>query len=211
LTAAPDGWDWFTYINDDDLLAPGFDRLLAAHARAGKPATVAYGDIMNIDREGRPLGRMTVARSPGQMPALLQQGISPTGQQGMLFGAPVVRSLHGYRLQFKLCADLDFWARAHAAGFGFVYYPWTVGCFRIQPGQLSGDVALTREELRAVTTESFPRPTTALARRLARWRFRLANAPRYLERWRAVGRLTSSESLLGGGGQAKARAKGVQP
>ena len=201
LAAVPDGWDWFTYINDDDLLAPGFSRLLARHCRPENAATVAYGDIMNIDPAGRPLGRMTVERQPRRMPALLQQGISPAGQQGMLFGAPVVRSLGGYRLQFKLCADLDFWARAHHRRFRFEYYPWTVGCFRIQPGQLSGDVGLTRRELDAVTGESFPVPVSALARRMARWLYRLANLPRYLERWRSVGRLTTSESLLGGGAQ----------
>ena len=200
LAAAPEGWDWFTYINDDDLLAPGFSRLLARHCLPENTATVAYGDIMNIDSAGLPLGRMTVERSPRRMPALLQQRISPAGQQGMLFGAPVVKALGGYRLEFKLCADLDFWARAYAAGFRFVYYPWTVGCFRIQPGQLSGDVALTGRELDAVTAESFPTRISAPAKWLAYWLYRFANAPRYLERWRAVGRLTSSETLLGTGG-----------
>ncbi len=200
LAAAPAGWEWFTYINDDDLLAPHFNALLARHCRPENANTVAYGDIMNIDSAGHPLGRMTVEATPRRMPALLQQGISPAGQQGMLFGAPVARALGGYRLQFKLCADLDFWVRAHAAGFRFVYYGQTVGCFRIQPGQLSGDIMLTRQELDAITAENFPRTASPAARRLARWLYRLANAPRYLERWRAVGRLSTSESMLGSGG-----------
>lgn len=197
LAAVPEGWDWFTYINDDDLLEPaGFSQLLARHCQPENAGTVAYGDILNIDPAGRPLGRMTTERSPGRMPALLQQGISPAGQQGMLFGAPVVRRLGGYRLEYRLCADLDFWARAHAAGFRFVNYPWTVGKFRIQPGQLSGDVSLTRRELAAVTAESFPDAVPAPARWLARVLYRLANAPRYLERWRAVGRFSRSEAML---------------
>lgn len=197
LAAAPDDWDWFTYINDDDLLEPaGFSRLLARHCRPENAATVAYGDILNIDPAGHSLGRMTVERFPRRMPALLQQGISPAGQQGMLFGAPVVRALGGYRLEFRLCADLDFWARAHGQGFRFVYYPWTVGRFRIQPGQLSGDVTLTRRELAAVTTESFPLAVSAPGRWAARALYRLQNAPRYLERWRAVGRLSRSEAML---------------
>lgn len=211
LAAAPEGWDWFTYINDDDLLAPGFSRLLARHCRSENAATVAYGDIMNIDSAGLPLGRMTVERSPGRMPALLQQRISPAGQQGMLFGAPVVRALGGYRLEFKLCADLDFWARAHSAGFRFVYYPWTLGCFRIQPGQLSGDVGLTSRELDAVTAASFPKRISTPAKWLAYWLYRFANAPRYLERWRAVGRLTSSETLLGSGGTLDSGGAAVRP
>lgn len=197
--AGSGGWDWFTYINDDDALAPGFAQLLARHCRPENAATVAYGDIMNMDAAGEPLGRMTVESDPRRIPALLQQGISPLGQQGMLFGEPVVRALGGYRLEYKLCADLDFWARALAAGFRFVYYPWTVGRFRIQAGQLSGDVALTRREQNAITARSFPAPTPALAQRWARLRYRLGNAPRYLERMRAVGFATSDQILARGG------------
>ena len=211
LAAAPEGWDWFTYINDDDLLAPGFSRLLARHCHPENAATVAYGDIMNIDAAGLPLGRMTVERSPRRMPALLQQRISPAGQQGMLFGSPVVKALGGYRLEFKLCADLDFWARAHSAGFRFVYYPWTLGCFRIQPGQLSGDVALTSHELDAATAASFPVQISTLRKSLAYLLYRLANAPRYLERWRAVGRLTTSETLLGSGGTLDSAGAALRP
>lgn len=199
LAAAGDGWQWFTYINDDDLLSPGFSRLLERHCRPENAATVAYGDILNIDGAGRPLGRMTIESDPRRIPALLQGGISPLGQQGMLFGEPVVRALGGYQLDFKLCADLDFWARALAAKFRFVYHPWTVGCFRIQPGQLSGDVAVTKREQARVTNECFPQPAGPLVRRLTRWNYRLRNAPRYLERWRAVGRFTTSDAMLGGG------------
>jgi hypothetical protein len=197
LQAAGDDWDWFTYINDDDLLSEGFARLLTQHCRPENAATVAYGDIMNIDGAGRPLGRMTIESHPARIPALLQAGISPLGQQGMMFAREVVRALVGYRLEYKLCADLDFWARALTGGYRFVYYPWTVGCFRIQPGQLSGDVGLTRSEQARVTREVFPQPTGALQQRLARWSYRLRNSPRYLERWRALGRLSTSDAMLG--------------
>ncbi len=198
LSAAGEGWDWFTYINDDDALdAAGFSRLLEKHCQLQNAATVAYGDILNIDAGGRSLGRMTIEANPRRIPALLQGGISPLGQQGMLFARETVRALGKYRLDFRLCADLDFWARALAGGHRFVYYPWTVGRFRIQPGQLSGDVSLTRREQDRVTHENFPAPVGATARRLASWKYRLCNAPRYLERWRAVGRLTTSDTMLG--------------
>ena len=114
----------------------------------------------------------------------------------MLFGRPVVDALGGYRLQFKLCADLDFWARAHSKGFRFVFYPWTVGSFRIQPGQLSGDTGLTRREQDVITAECFPDPVSGSGRRVARILYRLYNLPRYLERWRALGRLSTSDKML---------------
>ena len=129
----------------------------------------------------------------------------------MLFGAPVVRALGGYRLEYKLCADLDFWARAHAKGFRFAYYPWTVGSFRLQPGQLSGDIARVRHELDTVTSECFPTLVSTVARRTARFLYRFHNAPRYLERWRALGRLSRSEAMFDQGRPAPAAAPSSPP
>ena len=106
--AAGVSWDWFTYINDDDLLSPGFAELVRRHCRPDRLASVAYGDILNVDPADRPLGRMTVERRGQDLPLLLQTGISPVGQQGMVFGAPVVRALGGYSREYRLCADLGF-------------------------------------------------------------------------------------------------------
>lgn len=205
--AAGVSWDWFTYLNDDDLLSPGFVELVRRHCRPERLASVAYGDILNVDTADRPLGRMTVERWGRRLPLLLQTGISPVGQQGMLFGAPVVRALGGYSLDYRLCADLDFWARAHALGFPFRYYPFEVGRFRLQPGQLSGDVALTRREQADITARLFPRRASALTLRLARAWYRLTNFPRYLERRRALGgRLPTSDALLASAGTGVAPA-----
>lgn len=202
LAAADDlglAWDWFTYLNDDDLLSPGFAELVRRHCRPERAASVAYGDILNIDPADRSLGRMTVERRGERLPRLLQAGISPVGQQGMVFGAPVVRALGGYAREYRLCADLDFWARAHARGYPFQYYPWEVGRFRIQPGQLSGDVELTRREQADITARQFPGQLSPVARRLVQGRYRLANLPRYLERRRALGgRLSTSDAMLAG-------------
>ena len=195
-------WDWFTYINDDDLLTPHFGEMVRRHCTPANLRSVAYGDIMNIDAASRPLGRMTVEPAPARMPAILQCGMSPTGQQGMLFGRPVVEELGGYTLQYKLCGDLDFWARAHAAGFTFHYYPLEVGRFRMQAGQLSGDVGLTRRELADITARCFPKAVSAPLKLAAKLRYRLFNAPRYVERLRAVGSLATSEQVLASGGKS---------
>ena len=192
-------WDWFTYINDDDLLAPGFSAMVERHCARGDLNSVAYGDITNIDTGGKPLGRMTIERDARYFAPLLQQGISPTGQQGMLFGATVVKALREYDLSYKLCGDLDFWVRAHARGSLFCYYPIEVGRFRIQTGQLSGDVMLTRRELKVIVDRHFPAPAGRFSKRYSKMRYRIYNLPRYLERWRSLGRLTTSESLLQSG------------
>lgn len=192
-------WDWFTYINDDDLLTPAFAKMAHRHARAGNLRTVAYGDIETIDAGGKSLGRMTVEANPAYFAALLQGGISPTGQQGMLFGAEVVHALRHYDLRYRVCADLEFWARACAGGFAFRYYPLAVGSFRIRPGQISGEVELLRQQVEEITRLHFPAPVSALGRRYARLRYRLANLPRYLGRLRSVGLARSLDVLQTGG------------
>lgn len=198
--ARGDAWDWFTYINDDDLIAPAFRELVRRHCRPENLATVAYGDIDNIDGAGRSLGRMTVEPHPARLPALLQQSISPLGQQGTLFGRPVVEALGGYTLEYKIVGDADYWVRAYAQGFRFQYYPLLVGQFRLRAGQISGDPDLTRRELADSTRKHLPQPTSPFARRYARLRYRIYNAPRYLARWRAVGWTSSDGLLLGSGG-----------
>lgn len=190
-------WKWFTYINDDDRLAPGFGELVKRHCRTAETDTVAYGDIVNIDSAGQPLGRMTVEKNPRYFADVLRAGISPTGQQGMLFGAEVVEALEGYSLEYKLCSDLDFWVRAYAARFRFHYYPLHVGSFRIQPGQLSGDYMLTSRELDDITRRHLGgKALSPVKKRYIRWRYRFLNAPRYFERWKALGRMPTSKDIM---------------
>ncbi len=192
-------WDWYTYLNDDDLLTEEFAGMLSRHAARYDLASVAYGDVRTIDEDGASLGLMTVESNPGYFPALLQGGISPVGQQGMVFGAPVVRALSGYDLRYSVCADLDFWARACAQGFKFQYHGMEVGRFRVRRGQISGDVSLLSRQMEEITRQHFATPVSSAARRFARWRYRCRNLPRYLGRLRVVGFASSLEVLQTGG------------
>ena len=171
------------------------------HCRLENTGTVAYGDIRLIDRRDRSLGHMTVEKNPYRFGALLQGGISPLGQQGMLFSEAVVRTLGGYQPGIRQCGDLDFWARAYAAGYAFRHYHGTVGRFRLQPGQLSGDVAVTKREQDEITHRCFPDAASPLERWVVRTAFRARNARRYVERWRAVGAWRRSNQMLEMGGE----------
>ena len=108
--------------------------MFQGHAVAANCNTVAFGCISNIDKTGRKMMGMTVGPNPQQYPTLLQMGISPTGQQGMIFGRQVVKAVGFYSTRYKLCGDLDYWCRAMAAGFRFVFYPLEAGQFRVQAG-----------------------------------------------------------------------------
>jgi GT2 family glycosyltransferase len=190
-------WDWFTYINDDDLLLPGFSEAFYRHMRSVASEPVIYGDVDLVDEDDRTISRVTTERNPRWIPALLQQGISPLMQQGMLFRRDIVRKLKGFDLRYRLCADLDFWLRAYAAGSIFRYYPRRVAQFRLRSGQLSGSTATTQREQDEIVKRHLPVPVTPWNVRLARWRYRAFNLPRYLERTRTRGIRTSYQLLQG--------------
>jgi GT2 family glycosyltransferase len=197
LESTPEGWDWFTYINDDDELTPGFADVAREHFQRAKPEPVVYGNVEVISEDGSPISLITTERTPRYSAPLLQQGISPLNQQGMLFAASVVRELGGFDTRYKLCADLDFWLRAYAAGHAFRYYPITVGKFRLRGGQLSGDVSVTVREQDDIVRRALPARPSALFLRWAKLRYRLLNLPRYLQRSRVAGWSTSNELLAG--------------
>jgi glycosyltransferase involved in cell wall biosynthesis len=197
LNKVTEGWDWFTYINDDDMLLPGFSEAFYRHMRSVASEPVIYGDVDLIDENGGVISRITTERDPAWIPALLQQGISPLMQQGMLFRRDIVRRLKGFDLRYRLCADLDFWLRAYTAGAKFRYYPKRVAQFRLRSGQLSGNTATTRHEQDEIVQRHLPVPVTPWSVRFARWRYRACNLPRYLERTRARGFRTSYQLLQG--------------
>ncbi len=195
LAGAPGNWEWFTYINDDDVLLPGFATVLQRHLARSAPEPVTYGDVELIDEAGGHVGLVTVERNPGWIPALLQEGISPVMQQGMLFHRACVTRLGGFDTRYRLCADLDFWLRARAAGERFRYYPVPVAQFRLRRGQLSGNTARTILEQDSIVRRHFPDQLPAWRRHVACWRYRLHNFPRYLERIRSRGFRTSYRML----------------
>jgi Glycosyltransferase like family 2 len=199
LRAAGEDWDWFTYINDDDELAPDFSAVAQRHFTRPDPEPVVYGNVRVIDDSGQTISFLTTENSPRFIPALLRAGISPLNQQGMLFRRSVVRELGEFNPKYRICADLDFWARALAAGHRFRYYPVEVGRFRMRRGQISGDVDLTIREQDEIARRLFPNAGGALNRLVAKWRYRIRNLPRYIARSRRVGLVSSNHMLSHGG------------
>jgi hypothetical protein len=199
--ATSEAWGWFTYINDDDALAPGFGSVFEEHTARASAEPVTYGSVRLINEKGDTISFLTTERSPSFIPALLHAQISPLNQQGMLFRRDAVEALGGFDLRYRLCADLDFWARAMAAGFAFRHYPQEVGRFRIRRGQLSGDVSVTLREQDEIVHRAFPKMTKN-QQLFAKWRYRLMNLPRYVARSRKVGWTSSYRLLANGAGQS---------
>jgi hypothetical protein len=203
LKASPGGWEWFTYINDDDLLLPRFGELVLRHAARPDPEPVAYGDVELVREDGRVVSRVTNERRPAWIPALLQQGISPLMQQGMLFHRDSVGRLGGFDTRYRLCADLDFWLRAYCGGDRFRHHPMVAARFRLRTGQLSSDTSQTIREQDEIVARHLPSRVSAAVKTWARWRYRACNLPRYLERIRSSGFRTSYELLASGASPSK--------
>lgn len=202
IQAANFKWDWFTYINDDDSLLPGFGRVMLQNLRDPSPAPVVYGDVDLVNEDGSRISCITTAENPAWIPALLHQSISPLMQQGMAFRRDVVDRLGGFDLRYRLCADLDFWLRAYAAGERFRYHPESVAQFRLRHGQLSADTSVTQREQDAIVARHLPRRSGALERLSTKLLYRTYNLPRYLERFRNRGLRTSYAILQEGAPKA---------
>ncbi|TVR46676.1 MAG: hypothetical protein EA425_16915 [Puniceicoccaceae bacterium] len=191
--AAGDGcWDFCTYLNDDDVLLPGFAALLAAAGTASAEA-ILYGDVTYLDTNGGPAGRMPVCAREQDLAPLWQAGITPMTQQGTLIGHDAWKAAGGFDPGFRLAGDFAFWAAALRAGVPFRHCPALVAGFRLRPGQLSADRAAMEAEFARVRKAGLGPPAGRLRRALAILRFRWRHRGIYLRRLLRGGALTSSE------------------
>ena len=197
IAAATDEWDAFTYINDDDLLLPGF----AAHAQAlegaGARPMIAYGNVKLIDGRGRRLGAIPVSQFPSMNRALYAQRIEPVYQHGTLITRAALTTLRGFDASFHFCGDSEFLARACISGVPFMRSGGSaVAAFRLRTGQLTKNRAAMVAERAAVDAKlgligCEPR----LRRWLARLAFRSGNLPIYAERVARHGFVSFDELL----------------
>jgi GT2 family glycosyltransferase len=189
-------WDFFTYINDDDFFGFEFSFVLRKHLEEF-PNCFAFGNVHIINDAGFRFTSIPVETNPSWFEALLSQGISPLNQQGMIVPRELWDKLGGFRTEYKLCADLDFWLRAHRMGWPFKYYPFEVGCFRIREGQLSGDTKKLEAEIAEVVARDAPRKIGWLEKFYARWQFRILNASIYIRRLLTGHRIRGMEIMAG--------------
>jgi len=191
LVHAPDpNWEWFTWINDDDMFLPGFarhaDRALQFGGRR-PDAPWMYGPVRLGNAEGDDLGRLAIARCPGDIVGLAQSGINPLNQQGLLVPRVWVERLGPIREDLRICADVDFWLRAAVAGAPFRRSAEDLALFRLRRGQISGDEGRHRQEFAEVVTQLTGAPRRSASLALARLRFRLGNLAVYFDRVRRCG------------------------
>ncbi len=178
LAKIPD-WDAFTYINDDDLLLPGFGQLLKRlpHGLDG----VHYGRVRMIDAEGQALGRIPISRNPRLNAVLYRSGIEPVYQHGTVIPRRVLEKVGRFDESYRLCGDSEWLARACLGGCRFTYCSSDVAAFRIRSGQLSRNVQAMGAERERFRRFLGPQPCWR-RRVLAVVAFRAGNIGVYLAR-----------------------------
>ena len=197
LAAATGEWDAVTYINDDDLLLPGFAAQARTLERAGSGPMIAYGNVKLIDGRGRRLGAIPVSPFPSLNRALYAQRLEPVYQHGTLVSRAALAALRGFDESFRFCGDSEFLARACVAGVPFLRTGGPpVAAFRLRTGQLTKHRAAMRAERTKVDEKlGLLAPQPALRRWWARLAFRTANLPVYAERMARHGWVSFDELL----------------
>lgn len=179
---APGDEELVTWLNDDDLLEPA--GVAAARELFARDASLGavYGRVDLIDAGGLRLGELPVAHHAADLLPLIAAGVMPLAQPGTIFRRSALAGVGRFDPTFRLAGDLDLFARALQADLPFAFLDQPVAQFRLHGGQLSKDEDNARRE-HARVVAALPR-LPALG---ARWRFRLANLPVYLERIRRHG------------------------
>jgi hypothetical protein len=184
--AADEPWDWFSYLNDDDLW--NADGMRVAIARTTTPANnadVLYGRVRLIREHGEPAGKLPIARRPDDLRALLRRGVIPFAQPGTLVRRSLLEKIGGFDASFRFAGDLDLMVRALMAGARFAFVPAVVAAFRLRAGQLSKDeAAVAVEKTRALMPLQ---QAGAQSGAVALWRFRAGNFGVYVDRARRHG------------------------
>tara|TARA_B110000037_G_scaffold97709_1_gene114558 strand:+ start:7835 stop:8440 length:606 start_codon:yes stop_codon:yes gene_type:complete len=149
-----DDWDYFTYINDDDILFPSFSSHLK-NVRLCNP-DISYGMVSMIDTNGRQLYRLPAWKNPNTLNRCWRAGISPFTQQGTLVSKAAYDINQGFALKYKLASDMDFWVRLSCdENTRFFFYNKLVAGYRITDGQLSQNRSLMIQEKNKILTNQF--------------------------------------------------------
>lgn len=126
LQAAGDETQFFGWLGDDDLLAPGSLVKTTEALRNDPNAVLAYGWCDYIDEDDRVVFRSRAGRLAS---AILPWGPNLIPQPGSLMRLAAVNAVGGLDDSVRLAMDLDLFLRLRKVG-GFVSLPETLACFR---------------------------------------------------------------------------------
>jgi glycosyltransferase involved in cell wall biosynthesis len=172
--------EWVAYTNADDPWYGDAHRRLLAEGQA-RGADLIYGAWDCIDAHGRFLYSFAPP-APHQLGAFFRMAWMPFSQTTVVFRRALFERLGGFDERYTLCADFDFFLRAHVVGARFARVGGRpVSRWRLHDSQLSNRHAQTAEAQKRESSARAGLSATAADRwRIFSWR--LSNWPNYLER-----------------------------
>jgi len=194
IDAAGSDWEWFSYINDDDVLYPGFTRMLDALQKEKNPPGFVYGVVTQIDASGAELCPIPVCPWASHLAYVFPSNVSPISQQGMLIQRAVLEKVGLLDSSFKYAADMELWCRLYTSDVRFKFHKDQVAGFRIWGSQLSKDLEPFEVEKVRIREQYFSTPNPVLFSCI-KTIFRLYNIPKYIRRIRRLGWKTSDQVM----------------
>lgn len=194
IEAAESDWEWFTYINDDDVLYQGFSNMLLKHLSHPKPEDFGYGIVQHIDQQSLPIYTISVCPWPRCLKYFFSTQMSPISQQGMLIKRTAMETVGLLDSSFKYAGDREYWCRLLTSGARFKFHNEEVAGFRICDGQLSQDITQFSAE-RSQIKEMYFKSPNRITFALIKLAFRLYNLPKYAHRISRLGLSTSDQIM----------------
>jgi glycosyltransferase involved in cell wall biosynthesis len=188
VVAAGSGWTHFTYINDDDFLAPDFGPEFAAVA-GGSGCDFFWGACRYRKLDSGASGLFPLESRARRLWPLFRAGVVAIPQQGTVVSEDLWQRCGPFDTTFKLNADMDFILRASLHAEAPACTPKVVSEFSISPDQLSQNQELVREENTRILRKFADVHVGVLYRLYCLVGFRVRNLPVYLSRLRAERRV----------------------
>lgn len=144
------------FLNGDDLLAAGAAERVVHYFEEHPEIDLLYGRVEWIDR----LGKVTGEHS-GRIASLSEMldiynvwwGRRQWVQPEVFLRRELWAKVGGFRNQWKLAFDYDFWVRCFLAGARPAHDPSIVARFRIHAAQKSSAAEQAADEIRSIVTE----------------------------------------------------------
>jgi glycosyltransferase involved in cell wall biosynthesis len=132
-------WKYFTYLNDDDILLPGFTFMMRNILRPQSIVDIGYGRCEFIVDRSEVTGAFTYENKPKRITSLFLANIVGIQQPGTVASKRMWKSCGPFDSSLKLCADMKFYFNVCDTSETFLVSRNIVSRFRIRKCQLSSD------------------------------------------------------------------------
>ncbi len=173
------GYDYFTFINDDDYWLPDFAKLIRL-VEEHPDLDMVYAKTLYVDENNNVIKRQACSNQFYRFNDLFHENVILLTQQTTLVKKNFFFKVGGFDDSYKLIADTKFWIQASLMKPKFRYIKSFVSCYTLHESQLSSDKELQKKEHERLQHE-FPSNNLFL-RKFSLLCYRLLNLNIYTKR-----------------------------